>query len=246
MSTYRLLALDLDGTTLQATKEISETTKYWIKKAISKGVIVTLATGRGRQSAERYREELGLQSPLVYLNGAEIWKSPNDLMERHTIKQEDIVQLHELAVQTNSWFWGFSEKLLIKKQNWEDNLIHENWLKFGIMNDNLSLLEEIKSTISEWGHLEVTSSAENNIEISIKGITKEYGIRKICELLDITMEQVIAIGDSYNDLKLIKAVGLGIAMGNAEKDILDAANSITDSNENDGVAKAISKYIFET
>ncbi|THE11807.1 HAD family phosphatase [Bacillus timonensis] len=245
MLPYRLLALDLDGTTLNDNKEITQSTKYWVKKAVQNGVIVSIATGRGRQSAETFRKELGLTSPMVFLNGAEIWKTPDDLLERHHLMTHDILRLHQLATQTNSWFWGFTEDRLIRKPDWQDELVNGKWMKFGLLNDNLSLIKELKVELEGWSHLEITQSADNNIEISTKGITKEYGIRKVCSLLDFGLDNVMAIGDSFNDFKLLTSVGLGVAMDNASPEVKNAADVITSSNEKDGVAKAICQYIFE-
>ncbi|MFT4416459.1 Cof-type HAD-IIB family hydrolase [Fredinandcohnia humi] len=246
MSTYRLLALDLDGTTLLDNKKISETNIYWIRKAVEKGVTVSFATGRGRQTANCYRAELGLTTPMVFLNGAEVWKTPEELFERHFLSKNDILQLHQLAIETNSWFWGFTTDHFIRKPDWTEDLLKEEWLKFGLLNDDLSTIEHLKSVIDEWANLEITQSSSNNLEISKKGITKEHGIRKVCSLLDIEMNQVMAIGDSFNDEKLLRSVGLGVAMGNAPTEIKEIADVITSSNEEDGVAKAICQYIFET
>lgn len=242
---YRLLALDLDGTTLNDNKIITPSTKYWIEKAVEKGVIVSFATGRGRQTAEGFREELALESPMVFLNGAEIWKTPGELLERHFMKIDDIRGLHQLAKQTNSWFWGFTENRRITKTNWRDEDVNGKWMKFGLINNNLNLIKELKVELESWDHLEITQSANNNLEISRKGITKKYGIEKICSLLDIELKNVMAIGDSFNDLKLLTTVGLGVAMDNASVEIKNAADVITPSNENDGVARAICQYIFE-
>ncbi|MEH7382305.1 Cof-type HAD-IIB family hydrolase [Bacillus sp. JJ1533] len=246
MLPYRLLALDLDGTTLNENKEITLPTKYWVKKAVENGVIVSIATGRGRQMAEVFRKELALHSPMVFLNGAEIWKTPDDLFERHYLRTRDILRLHQLAIQTDSWFWGFTADRFIRKNDWKDDDVNEKWMKFGLLNSNVTLIEKLKLELESWDHLEITQSADNNIEISAKGITKEYGIRKVCSLLDIELENVMAIGDSFNDLKLIKSVGLGVAMENASEKIKSSADVITSSNEKDGVARAICQYIFET
>ncbi|WP_148361142.1 Cof-type HAD-IIB family hydrolase [Bacillus timonensis] len=245
MLPYRLLALDLDGTTLNDNKEITPSTSYWVNKAVENGVIVTFATGRGRQSAEVFRKELTLHSPMVFLNGAEIWKKPDDLLERHYLKRQDIIRLHQLATQTDSWFWGFTEDHMIRKPEWQDEDANGKWMKFGLLNNDVGVVKELKDELESWEHLEITQSADNNIEISTKGITKEYGIRKVCSLLKIELENVMAIGDSFNDLKLLTAAGLGVAMDNASPEVKNAADVITSSNEKDGVARAICKYIFE-
>lgn len=246
MLSYRLLALDLDGTTLTESKEISLPTKKWINKAIENGVVVSLSTGRGRQTADVFRVQLGLTSPMVYLNGAELWKTTDVLLERHFINSNDIFRLYQLAKSTDSWFWGFTIDRFVRKQDWNHECLSGKWMKFGFLNNNVTVIKELHAVIKSWGNLEVTQSADNNLEISLKGITKEHGIRKVCSLIGIGLEEVIAIGDSQNDLQLIKSVGLGVAMGNATTEVKCAADVITATNEEDGVAKAIANYLFKT
>lgn len=245
MSHFRLLALDLDGTILRDDKTISETTKYWVRKTVQSGVTVSFATGRGVQNSECYRKELGLDSPMVLLNGAEIWASPDVLLERHFIDRGDIERLFKIAVETDSWFWGYCVEGQTRKQEWTDSMFKQDWMKFGLINNDLMMIEEIKAAIDGWESLEITQSHYNNLECMAKGISKEYGIRKVCDLLNIRMDQIMAIGDSFNDLKLLHSAGLGIAMGNAHEEIIRSANFVTADNESDGVAKAICKHIFE-
>lgn len=239
-----MLALDLDGTTLLDSKEISENNRQWIRKAVDEGVVVSIATGRGIQGAENYRAELGLTSPMILLNGGEIWKAPGELLERHFMNEEHIYQLHQIAMKTDSWFWGFTLEGMKKKSEWTDDLLKQTWMKFGILNEDTTILTEIRVSIKDWDGIEITSSAPNNLEVSPKGISKEYGVSKICEFLGFSLNDVMAIGDSLNDFKLIQAAGLGIAMGNAEDKLKQVADEITDTNEQDGVAKAISKYLL--
>ena len=78
-----------------------------------------------------------------------------------------------------------------------------------------------------------------------KEVDKSKSILRLCEILNINIEEVIAIGDSYNDISMIETAGVGIAMGNGVQEIKEIADFITDTNENDGVAKAIKKYIFD-
>lgn len=83
-----------------------------------------------------------------------------------------------------------------------------------------------------------------NIEISSKQANKRFGVETIASQLSIKQEEIVCIGDSGNDRQMIKYAGLGIAMGNAFPEIKEIANVVTDSNMNNGVAKAIEKYFF--
>lgn len=244
MVNYRLLALDLDGTTLTEGKKITENTRTWIRRAVEAGVTVIFSTGRGMQTAKQFWDDLRLEAPMVMLNGAEIWKGPGQLWERHFLNQDEVRRLHSIAMDADAWFWGYSVESLTGRNEWTPDMFERNWMKFGIRHDDLNVIAALREKVSGFGTLEVTRSAPVNMEISSAGITKEAGVTRVCEILDIGMDQVMAIGDHHNDLHLIRAAGLGVAMGNAEQELKLAADSVTDTNEQDGVAVAIQRFLF--
>jgi hypothetical protein len=90
----------------------------------------------------------------------------------------------------------------------------------------------------------VVSSYSNNFEVMSKGISKGNAVSILSDMLGIERENVMCIGDSENDLSMIKFAGLGVAMGNAAECIKENADYITDINNEDGVAKAIEKFIL--
>jgi 5-amino-6-(5-phospho-D-ribitylamino)uracil phosphatase len=241
---YKLLALDLDGTLLTKNNQITEATKKSIQEAVEKGIHVLFATGRGLQTSASYIEELGLKGPMVFANGAEIWKNPKEVWKRTFIDKNDLVRLCQLAAEKNARFWGYNVESLIRSDDWNSDMFHQEWLKFGVSSPNSTYLQEMWKTIEGWGTLEVTQSDPTNLEITVKGITKESAIREVCRLLLIEMEEVMAIGDSMNDYYLISTAGLGVAMGNAIDEIKRAADITTDTNEQEGVAKAINRYLL--
>ncbi|MEF3307150.1 Cof-type HAD-IIB family hydrolase [Paenibacillus sp. GYB003] len=244
MPNYRLLALDLDGTTLTGDNSVSKQTRHWIRYAADNGVTVIFATGRGTQTAKSFWEELRLDSPMVLVNGAEVWKSPGELLERHVLGHDDVRRLHKLAADAGAWFWGYSTESLTSKRNWTEEMFARDWMKFGIRHDDVAVIRRLRETVESWGTVEVTRSAPVNMEISPKGISKETGVRAVCGLLGIDIGDVMAIGDNLNDLRLIQASGLGVAMGNADDELKRAADKLTDTNDRDGVAKAIRRYLF--
>ena len=90
--------------------------------------------------------------------------------------------------------------------------------------------------------LSVTSSITNNIEINAKNANKGEALRFLCRHLGLDVSESMAFGDSSNDLSMILAAGVGVAMANADKFLLEAADYVTDTNDNDGVAKAIARF----
>jgi len=108
--------------------------------------------------------------------------------------------------------------------------------------------EELKKTekilLDKFGaELDIYLSAPWFLEVMPKGIDKGIGIEKICNDMQITADEVIAFGDSFNDIPMIKTAGMGVAMGNAEEELKAAANMITEDCDHDGIAAALIKLL---
>ena len=104
--------------------------------------------------------------------------------------------------------------------------------------------------LTDMGHFELAPSVMfggelHNIEINRRGVNKGQSLRWLAKTLGLTMENVVAIGDSDNDLTMLRAAGLGIAMGNAAQNIRLTADAVTASNAECGVTQAIETYILE-
>lgn len=243
---YRLLALDLDGTTLNDRSEISDTTAEWIGKAAEAGVTVCVSTGRGKQGAMPYVEQLGLTSPMIFVNGGEIWRSPDELHRRIALDAEIVARLHRLAAgYPDVWFWAYSTEGIYNKEKWLDDCAALEWLKFGYYTEDAKQLAEILSEIRTWDGLELSNSSPFNIEINPQGVSKATAIAEVCRMLGYSMSEAVAVGDSLNDLEAIKAVGLGVAMGNAQEEVKAAADAVTGTNLEDGVAQVIQNYVLK-
>ena len=104
---------------------------------------------------------------------------------------------------------------------------------------------ELKRLPGLFPDLTVTSSITNNIEINAKNANKGEALRFLCRHLGLDVSESMSFGDSINDLSMITAAGVGVAMANADRSLLDAADHITDTNDNDGVAKAIARFCPE-
>ena len=246
---YRLIALDMDGTLLNDRQEISETNIEWIRKAQAAGITVCFATGRGFQSALPYAEQLGLMDvPMVNVNGSEIWHSPHNLHKRTLMDPGMIERLHKLALESDVWFWAYAVDGIHNRERWIGADVPyeaKQWLKFGYYSENPPLLADIRRTVESWGMLELSNSSPANIELNPHGISKASGLREVCRLLGIDMSQVVAMGDSLNDMTMIREAGLGVAMGNAQDAVKAEADYVTDSNEDHGVALAIREMVLK-
>lgn len=248
MADYKIIALDMDGTVLNDRQEISEENASAIRDATDAGITVCFATGRGFQSAYPYAEQLGLDTPLITVNGGELWRRPNVLHRRTQLDTAMVERLHKLALESDVWFWTYAVEGIFNRERWiEPAGAYESkhWLKFGYFSEDAALLADILRTIREWGGLEITNSSPLNLEINPLGVTKAAALEELCELLGCGMPQVVTMGDSLNDLAMIQAAGLGVAMGNAQDAVKDQADYVTLTNEQHGVAHVIRNLVLK-
>ncbi|HZG84617.1 Cof-type HAD-IIB family hydrolase [Paenibacillus sp.] len=241
---YKLLALDMDGTLLNEKSEISAENERWIRAAIDAGVTVCFATGRGYASALPYAEQLGLTSPMVLVNGGEVWTSPAELRTRRTMKASDVAALRELALRYDTWYWAYSVERVYNKTDWIEDVHSTEWLKFGYYSEDEAARAGVTEGIRAIGAFETTNSHPYNLELNPPGVSKASGLREVCALLGIGMDEIVACGDSLNDAAMIVEAGLGVAMGNAQEEVKRIADAVTLTNEEDGVAHVIRTYLL--
>lgn len=133
-------------------------------------------------------------------------------------------------------------------EEWEETFLRYNddILKCLVLDDDKDKIykarKEIEDTIEE---VEVTSSGENVIEINSKGVSKGRAVELLAGIYNIKKEEIICIGDGENDISMLQAAGMSVAMGNAPAIVKEKAKFITDSNDEDGVAKVIERLVLD-
>ncbi|MFD2044959.1 Cof-type HAD-IIB family hydrolase [Ornithinibacillus salinisoli] len=243
MSEVKLVALDMDGTLLNMDEEVTDYTKQVITQALDKGIHVVLSTGRWLQSCYPYAETLNLSSYLVTCNGGEIWTMKKELLEQHLLDASTVEKMWQLGEEIGVKMWMISTENVYHGERPEDFFQHR-WLKFGCDSFDKDKLDRMVKELSYMNGLELTNSLPTNIEVNPKGVSKASALKKVCRELGITMDHVMAVGDSLNDIKMIQEAGVGVAMGNAQDAIKKVANYVTDTNNNNGVAKAIERFVL--
>ncbi|GAB1781070.1 Cof-type HAD-IIB family hydrolase [Priestia megaterium] len=241
---FKLIALDMDGTLLNNQQEISKENREAIAKAQEQGVHVVLSTGRSLLTCREYAQSLELSSYLITVNGSEIWDESGQLVERKLIDASSIEKMWNLTQEHKLNFWAVTTDKVWRDEFPED-IASQEWLKFGYDIPDDALREEVLKQIAGISDFEISNSSLTNLEINALGINKAKGIMTVCERLGISMDEVIAMGDSLNDMAMIEAAGCGIAMGNAQEAVKEAADWVTDTNVNNGVAKAISHWVLK-
>lgn len=271
---YELIAIDMDGTLLNGKNEISIRNKEAIQRAKDLGVKIVLSTGRLFTSANEYASYLGLTTPIISCNGAFIAeKNKSNIIYDSAMDKEVAKRIIEISEEENIYYHFYDDKsLYITEKNASSDLFKE-WTeessvyhgmdfytmmnplreieedgikvyKYIIVDDDKEKLLHFRNKVSKLPGVEVASSWYNNIEIMNEGVTKGNGLKKLCKKLNIPCSKIIAIGDNENDISMLKVAGLAVVMENGDELAKKYADYITDTNEEDGVAKVIEKFIL--
>lgn len=237
----KLIALDMDGTLLDNELEVSEPTQAVIAKALASGIHVVLSTGRSLETCYPYAELLNLTSYLITSNGGEIYTMDKTLLDQHLLDTEKIEKMWEIGKEMGMQQWMVSTTGIYRDCR-PDNFYDHDWLKFGCSSLDKSKLNAMVEELSYFEGLELTNSLPTNVEANPAGVSKAAALHFVCREIDITMDEIMAVGDSLNDIKMIQEAGVGVAMGNAQQAIKNVADYVTDRNDEDGVAKAIERF----
>ncbi|EGO5147254.1 HAD family phosphatase [Enterococcus faecalis] len=266
----KLVAIDLDGTLLNSQKEISLRNKQALMAAKQAGVKVVICTGRPLAAIGPYLEELGLQDEGDYsitFNGGLVQKNDTGaIIEKTLMPLEAIHELYQLATTLNmpfdvlsdvvvmqlpsapnypSIYSSLNKLLTFESYKLEELTPNRIYNKVVVAIDEAYLNERIKEIpASFYERFEIIKTRNNLLEFMPKGITKAYGISLLAKDLGIRAEEIMTLGDEENDLPMIEYAGLGVAMANAIPLVKEAADVVTDTNDQDGVAKAVEKYIL--
>ncbi|KGI90128.1 hydrolase [Megasphaera elsdenii] len=261
-----MITIDLDGTLLRSDGSVSDRTVRTLQAVRDKGVVVAIATGRMYQTARPYGERLGLgDSPLLLFAGGLIETlESNKILFQQVIPREWAQELADLArrrgwqLQTyiddvlraardDEWIRDYERITHSKACICGDDFYHvqgdcNKLLSRGGHNDLVARKALIEKTFP--GRFNVLFSAPTFLEIMPQGVDKGEGIRRLGELYGIGTDEIMALGDSQNDLDMLKAAGFPVAMANAAEEVKAAAAYVTASNDDDGVAAAVEKFVL--
>ena len=260
----KMVATDIDGTILRWNKGFSPAVKACIRDLCSRGIKVVLVTGRMHCSAVFLAKELGLDTPIVSyqggmikensLNGAVYYnKYLNPLYAEQIINWAKEHNIHLNLYMDDILYVecddetakNYTEARQIKYQ-----VCNFNDLKLEKINKILAIDYENADRVSDWvrdlskkfQELYIVKSTPYFCEISHPDAKKSTAIKYLCKRWGFEKEEVLTIGDQNNDIELLKAGGIAVAMGNATEELKSCACYITDTVENDGFVKAVEKF----
>lgn len=263
---YKLMAVDIDGTLLDSSGNVTDNTRNTIRRGVEKGLVFTIATGRPIQGVEYLNKILDLDVPFITYNGAMVvmGKSKEIIYEQKLSSRDakDIVDLGEkygvtVMVWKNNGLYvrKLDERVLeYKKISGVEPVVVENideLVKDGVTKalwyDDTEKIgryqQEIGKYLSE--SINYHTSRPYFLEFVDKKASKAIAMEKLGEHFNIHQSEMIAVGDGFNDLSMIEYAGLGVAMGNSPQDIKKAANFVTLTNDEDGVAHVINQFVLK-
>ena len=266
---YKLIVLDLDGTLTNSKKEITPHTLETLIKAQEMGVKVILASGRPTYGVAPLAEKLELgkyEGYILSYNGGEIidWKT-HELMYKNLLDHDVLPYLYQCAKDNDFAILTYDNEFVLTEKPDDEYVLKEARLNVMDIKKVDNFLAAITHPIAKClivgepnklavlekemqAHLKdrmgVFRSEPYFLELVPKGIDKARSLAVLLDELGIQKEEMIAMGDGFNDLSMIQFAGLGVAMDNAQDIVKENADFITLSNEEDGVAYAIEKFIF--
>jgi Cof subfamily protein (haloacid dehalogenase superfamily) len=258
----KLIAMDMDDTVLNSRSEISGRTKQVIKAAVEKGIAVTFATGRMYSSCRPFALELSMDVPLITYNGALIQRALSDEVLFHQpVPLTAAQQITRWAEEKGHHLQAYvNDRVYVCERNekalWYGRhagveiydvgslvaFLQQEPTKMLIMAEPHTIdpiMGELQNLCGNAVHMARSKAAF--LEIVHPTVSKGIALKYLAEQLGISRAEVMAVGDGYNDLEMLEYAGVSVAMGNAHQHVKDQADYVTESNENDGVARAIER-----
>ncbi|KRD61925.1 haloacid dehalogenase [Flavobacterium sp. Root935] len=264
---YKMLVLDMDDTLLTDDHKISDLNKKVILEAQAKGVYVVLASGRPTSAMTAYAKELQLDiynSYIISFNGAIISRAKDDLVffeQKLTVEQ--IHDLYDYSVKMKTHIITYLDNEIISETDSPyievekeiTGMVHRKVTSFKeyvdrpavkciLLEDPAYLKTVEKDLIEAMPHLSVSMSKPFFLEAAQQGIDKAASLKLLTDKLGILQSEIIAVGNAGNDLTMIEYAGLGVWVDNVTPELRDKADIIVASNNNDGVAEVITRYIL--
>jgi len=266
MHTTKMIVMDLDDTLLNDGLTIGNYTKQVINNAHKYGIKIIIASGRPTSAIMKFSKELELEKHNGYVisyNGAVITDcvSEENIFEKK-LSIKDFQKVCDLAKEKGLFIHTYLGKRIftsemneytdfegrltgmpVTKVNNLKNFINSNVIKTLLLGDP-DKLKQVEAEVQPilGNDMSINISKPFFLEFTNKQVDKSKTIDVLIKALGIKKQEVMAIGDSYNDLTMIKDCGIGIVMGNAPEDVKVHADFITHSNNYNGVATAINRY----
>ncbi|MED4600140.1 Cof-type HAD-IIB family hydrolase [Paenibacillus validus] len=258
-----LLVTDMDGTLLNAQKEISKENLAAIERFVAQGGLFTVATGRIVEPAGYFVKQLPVNTPAILYNGAVIY----DYSREEAIWQSELPDAGKAALQqvveafpgigAEIYVQGEPYPYVLRENEWtarhrqierfpyqpidDVTKVPPDWLKvlFAWEPERLDQTSEAIVRLTEAAQIEWVRSDDRYFEMLARGATKGHALELLTDKIGIAMERCVAIGDHLNDLEMIRRAGIGVAVENAHPLLIEAANRKGKHHQEHAVADVI-------
>ena len=271
----RMIGMDLDGTLLTTEKKLTPYTQDVLKRAIAQGIIVLPATGRPVSGVpEEIMHFPGIRYAVTANGGRIVDVQENRTIYENLVpvdKAYAILSVFEKYDTLREIYYdgiGYSEETMLKNIHryiepgpMADYMVatrrpipdvHAKFVEtnrpvdkvqgiFASLADKDEALKELEKITD----IEITGALSQNVEINAKDVDKGNALLRLGQILGIPGEEIMAFGDGTNDRKMLEKVGTGVAMANGVPEVKAAADYITASNDEEGVARFIEKYVLD-
>ncbi len=263
----KMLVLDIDGTLTNSKKEITEATKTAITRVLKDGHAVVIASGRPTPGTKKVCEELNLKDYNGYVlsyNGAKITSlKDNGVVSQKILDKKYIGEIYEFVLANDMGMMTYEDNDAITGTRIDEYMELEarinsiglrvvedfvNYVNFPVnkclLTKEAEKAEKLCEILGEKykDELSIYRSEPFFVEIMPKGVDKAASLEILRQTLGIERENIVACGDGFNDLSMIKYAGVGVCMANGAEICKEAADYIAPSNDDDGICDVISKY----
>lgn len=268
---HKILFVDLDATLLCDDKSVSEGNRKAIRKMLEAGHYIALATGRPVESGRAVARELGLTIPGCYMvafNGAVLYDCAADrVLLKRSIPIDVVQEIFERAKKAGLYVQTYNNTDVITTKHTKelDYYIECSHISYKLADSVLDVLEEEPQKVllialerkerlvkfqknnMKWekGKCNSFFSSKEYLEYCPYGTSKATGVEELARVLNMPMDSTIAVGDEQNDISMIQAAHLGIAMKNGTDEVKAVADYVTErDNNHDAIAEIIEKFVL--
>ena len=258
-----LVISDIDGTLITSNHEIADSTRQAAARLYERGLNLSLCSSRPPRSIRPMAETLALRSPFAAFNGALIVTADGEVKLRSTISPGAIARVKAIADDFGIGVWLYDEEdwwvavrdAFVEREahtsgfdprieGYDERLKREATKLTVVGKPELVAQAEQRVSSELANEVSASRSTPRFLDVTAYGIHKGSAVRRIASVFNVTPAQVAVIGDGPNDIEMFREAGLSIAMGQGVDEVIDAAQYITSSNDNDGWARGIEKYVL--
>ena len=269
MSRIKLIMSDIDGTILDKNHQLDSYLIELMPLLKQRDIPFVLASARSPLGIAPISKELGITDfPIACYNGALI-SLGDKILSQYSIDKSELLLLHDFLkkefptvsinvysgkdwlvntidewVEIEATITGESPKVtsLADFIRDEKTLVHKL-----LLIDNTDTIQKLQKTLSsiDFPQTDFYLSKDNYLEVTHNQVSKKQALLELANYYQLPLTSIMTLGDNYNDIPMIETAGLGIAMGNAHRDVKTCAKAVTDSNEQNGVSKAIKLHVLD-